>query len=177
MPPGWTAGVTGRGAHHWSVASDANAPSKPNVLKRSGRGNFPWCVKGEPQFPDGYVEVKFKPVSGNEDQAGGVVWRWKDGENYYVARANALENNVSLYYTLKSRRVTITYVAAPVAKNQWHTLRVTVTGKQIQVALDGKSYTDAHDEHITGSGRVGVWTRADSVTLFDGFAYGQADRK
>ena len=70
------------------------------------------------------VEVKFKPISGKEDQAGGIAWRWKDGDNYYVARANALENNVSLYYTAGGRRNTIKYVDAPVAKNQWHTLRV-----------------------------------------------------
>ena len=89
-PSGWTAGVTGRGAQRWTVEADASAPSRPNVLKQSGRGDFPWCVKNDPQFADGYVEVKFKPVSGKEDQAGGVVWRWKDGDNYYVARANAL---------------------------------------------------------------------------------------
>ena len=70
VPAGWTAGVTGRGGHRWSVESDANAPSKPNVLKQSGRGDFPWCVKDEPQFSDGFVEVKFKPVSGNRGSGG-----------------------------------------------------------------------------------------------------------
>jgi hypothetical protein len=176
-PPAWTAGVTGGGTHRWSVENDAGAPSKPNVLKQSGRGDFPWCVKNEPQIADGYVEVKFKPVSGNEDQAGGVVWRWKDGDNYYVARANALEDNVSLYRTQSGRRITIKYVDAPVAKNQWHTLRVEFAGKRIRVALDGKTYIEADDDHIAGPGRVGVWTKADSVTLFDDFAYGQAERK
>jgi len=176
-PSGWTAGVTGRGAHRWTVETDAGAPSRPNVLKQSGRGDFPWCVKNEPRFADGYAEVKFKPVSGKEDQAGGVVWRWKDGDNYYVARANALEDNVSLYYTQNGRRITIKYVDAPVAKSQWHTLRVEFAGKRIRVALDGKVYIEADDEHIAGSGRVGVWTKADSVTLFDYFTYGQIEPK
>ena len=176
-PSGWTAGVTGRGAHRWTVEADAGAPSKPNVLQQGGRGDFPWCVKNEPQFADGYVEVKFKPVSGKEDQAAGVAWRWKDGDNYYVARANALEDNVSLYYTQHGRRLTIKYVDAPVAKNQWHTLRVEFAGKGIRVTLDGKTYIEADDEHIVGPGRVGVWTKADSVTLFDDFAYGKAERK
>ena len=176
-PLGWSAGVTGRGAHRWTVEADASGPSKPNVLKQSGRGDFPWCVKNEPHIADGYVEVKFKPVSGKEDQAGGVVWRWKDGDNYYVARANALEGNVSLYYTQNGRRITIKYVDAPVAKNQWHTLRVEFAGKRIRIALDGKVYIETDDEHIVGPGRVGVWTKADSVTLFDDFAYGQAERK
>src|SRR5258706_2196238 len=102
-PPDWSCGVTGRGTHRWAIEPDDSAPSKPNVLKQSGRGDFPWCVKTGTSLADGFVEVKFKPVSGKEDQAGGVVWRWKDGNNYYVARANALENNVSLYYTQNGR--------------------------------------------------------------------------
>jgi hypothetical protein len=118
------------------------------------------------------VEVKFKPLSGREDQAGGVVWRWKDGDNYYVARANALENNVSLYYTLDGRRNTLKYVDAPVAGNAWHTLRVEFSGRKIRVIYDGKAAIETEDEHITGAGVVGVWTKADSVTLFDDFGYG-----
>ena len=173
-PTGWMAGVTGRGAYRWTVEADGSAPSNPNVLKQSGRGEFPWCVKNEPQIANGHVEVKFKSVSGSEDQAGGLIWRWKDGDNYYVARANALEDNVSLYYTQNGRRITIKYVDAPVAKNQWHTLRVTFAGKRISVALDGKTYIEADDDHIAGPGRVGVWTKADSVTLFDDFVYGPA---
>ncbi len=170
-PPGWTAGVTGRGSPRWTVEADAQAPSGPNVLKQSGRGDFPWCVRRDVSVADGYVEVRFKPISGAEDQAGGVVWRWKDGDNYYVARANALENNVSLYYTRDGRRITIKYVDAPVARNQWHTLRVEFAGRRINVALDGKRYIEADDDHIDGAGAVGVWTKADSVTAFDDFSY------
>ena len=123
---------------------------------------------------DGYVEVKFKPVSGKEDQAGGVVWRWKDGDDYYVARANALENNVSLYYTERGSRKTIKYVDAPVAGNMWHTLRVEFSGTRIRVILDGVARIELDDSHIVGAGAVGVWTKADSVTHFDDFAYGAA---
>ncbi len=170
-PPGWTAGVTGRGSPRWTIERDAQAPSPPNVLKQSGRGDFPWCVRRDVSVADGYVEVRFKPISGAEDQAGGVVWRWKDGDNYYVARANALENNVSLYYTRDGRRITIKYVDAPVARNQWHTLRVEFAGRRINVALDGKRYIEADDDHIDGAGAVGVWTKADSVTAFDDFSY------
>jgi hypothetical protein len=172
LPAGWVAGVTGRGAPKWAVEADATAPSKPNVLKQSGQGTFPWCVKKNVSLADGFVEVKFKPISGSEDQAGGVVWRWKDGDNYYIARANALENNVSLYHTTKGRRITIQYVDAAVTKNQWHTLRVEFSAKQIKVLLDGKGYIDREDEHISGAGAVGVWTKADSVTAFDDFGFG-----
>ena len=89
------------------IAVDPSAPSQPNVLKQSGSGVFPWCVKRAVSIGDGFVEVKFKPLEGREDQAGGLVWRWKDSDNYYVARANALENNVSLYYTENGSRNTI----------------------------------------------------------------------
>ena len=174
LPAGWVAGVTGRGAPKWAVETDRTAPSAPNVLKQSGNGTFPWCVKKDVSLTDGVIEVKFKPISGSEDAAGGLVWRWKDGDNYYVARANALEDNVSLYYTQNGRRNTIKYIKAPVTKNQWHVLRVEFSGKRIRVALDGKVYIELDDEHIVGPGAVGVWTKADSLTSFDDFSYGSA---
>jgi hypothetical protein len=171
VPAGWVCGSTGGGAPRWSVEADAGAPSAPNVLKQSGKGAFPWCVKQGTALADGVVEVKFKPLTGREDQAGGVVWRWKDGENYYVARANALESNVSLYYTERGSRRTIKYVDAPVPGNAWHTLRVEFKGTRIRVLLDGKAYIELDDTHIAGPGAVGVWTKADSVTAFDDFTY------
>ena len=177
LPAGWRAGVTGRGSPKWSVEADMSAPSRPNVLKQSGSGTFPWCVRSDASLADGYVEVKFKPLTGREDQAGGVVWRWKDGDNYYVARANALENNVSLYYTTNGRRNTIKYVDALVPGNTWHTLRVEFSGKKMRVSLDGKQYIETDDDHIAGPGAVGVWTKADSVTLFDDFGYGAASAR
>jgi hypothetical protein len=170
-PAGWICGSTGGGAPKWIVEADAGAPSGPHVLKQIGRAPFPWCVKQGTALVDGVVEVKFKPLSGREDQAGGVVWRWKDGDNYYVARANALENNVSLYYTERGRRQTIKYVDAPVPANVWHALRVEFSGTQMRVSLDGKSYIELSDSHIAGAGAVGVWTKADSVTAFDDFAF------
>ncbi|HWI36979.1 MAG TPA: family 16 glycoside hydrolase [Burkholderiales bacterium] len=173
LPAAWKQGVTGRGAALWEVRADASAPSKPNVLQQSATGAFPWCVLPGTSIEDGFVEVRFKPLSGHDDQAGGVVWRWKDGDNYYVARANALENNVSLYHTSAGRRITIQYVDAPVPKNIWHTLRVEFAGKRIKVALNGRTYIELDDDHIAGPGAVGLWTKADSVTAFDDFSYGK----
>jgi len=171
LPAGWKCGITGRGSPKWTVEKDDAAPSRPNVLRQSGSGTFPWCVKRDTSIENGSVEVKFKPISGSEDAAGGVVWRWKHGDNYYVARANALEDNVSLYHTTNGRRNTIKYIDAPVAKNQWHTLKVDFVGRSIRVALDGKVYISQEDDHISGPGAVGVWTKADSVTAFDDFSY------
>ena len=160
----WDWGVTGRGEPRWVVDG--------NVLRQTGSGTFPWCVRKGTSLADGFVEAKFRPEAGKQDQAGGVVWRWKDGDNYYVARANALENNVSLYYTEKGRRITLKYVDAPVPGNTWHTLRVDFSGTRIRVALNGKLYIEHDDAHISGAGAVGVWTKADSVTAFDDFRYG-----
>ena len=173
-PAGWICGVTGSGKPCWAVEGDSSAPSAPNVLRQGGSGTFPWCVKKSTSLADGFVEVKFKPEAGNEDQAGGIVWRWKDGDNYYVARANALENNVSLYYTEAGRRKTLKYVDAPVPGKIWHTLRVEFAGRRISVALNGKTYIEYEDSHISGPGAVGVWTKADSVTAFDDFVYQSA---
>ena len=172
LPKGWAYGVTGRGTPKWAVETDTTAPSAPHVLKQSGAGTFPWCVLEGTAVADGFVEVKFKSIAGKEDQAGGIVWRWKDGDNYYVARANALENNVSLYYTERGRRNTLKYVDAPVARNAWHTLRVEFQGHKIKVMLNGKTFIELQDTHITGTGSVGVWTKADSVTAFDDFSFG-----
>ena len=169
----WTCGVTGRGSPMWTIEADASAPSQPNVLKQSGSGTFPWCVKKNVSIADGFVEVKFRPLEGREDQAAGVVWRWKNSDNYYVARANALENNVALYYTEKGNRISVLYVDATVPRNQWHALRVEFSGTHISVSLDGKRYIDLDDRHIAGAGTAGVWTKADSVTAFDDFSYGQ----
>src|SRR5437870_4845778 len=100
-PTGWTATQTGSGRAIWTVEKDDTAPSQSNVLKQSGVATYPVCLKNDTNVKDGSVEVKFKPISGKEDQAGGVVWRAKDSNNYYVARANALEDNVTIYHTIK----------------------------------------------------------------------------
>jgi len=172
LPADWICGVTGKGSPVWKVEADASAPSQPNVLKQSGSGTFPWCVKQSALITDGFVEVKFKPLAGREDQAGGLVWRFKDANTYYIARANALENNVSLYHTQNGRRITIKYVNAPVAANQWHALRVEFAGKTMKVMLDGKPYIAVENDQIAGAGSVVVWTKADSVTAFDNLSYG-----
>ncbi len=170
-PEGWECGITGRGNPRWMVVTEKTAPSPPNVLSQSGRGTFPWCVIPGVALADGRVEVKFKPLSGKIDRAGGLVWRFKGGNEYYVARANALEDNVSLYYVKGGRRRTIKYMDAPVPRNAWSTLRVEFAGERIKVFLNGKCYIDLKDPHISGPGAVGLWTKADSKTLFDDFVY------
>ena len=179
-PPGWTATQTGKGTAKWEVVVDASAPSKPNVLKQSGEATYPVCIKNDSNLKDGFLEVKFKPLAGREDQAGGVIWRCKDADNYYIARANALENNVVLYKTEGGKRKSLDIVGrkggygveAKVASNEWHTLRVEFAGSKFTLYYDGKKLFEVVDDTFKEAGKVGVWTKADSVTIFDDFSYG-----
>jgi hypothetical protein len=171
-PAGWTATQTGSGSAKWSVENDESAPSKPHVLKQSGEATFPVCIKDDTKIKDGFVAVKFKPVSGKEDQAGGVLWRCKDKDNYYITRANALEDNVTIYHTIGGRRVAFKSIDTKVTSGTWHTLRVDFAGKDFTVAFDGHKVIEASDDSLSDAGKVGVWTKADSITLFDDFSYG-----
>ena len=173
VPAGWTATQTGHGKAKWTVEKDDTAPSKPNVLKQSGEATFPVCLKNDTNLKDGFLEVKFKPVAGKEDQAGGVVWRAKDADNYYIARANALEDNVTIYHTIKGRRVAFKSIDIKVTSGVWHTLRVDFVGNKFTVTFDRQKVIEAIDDSFTDAGKVGVWTKADSVTLFDDFTFGE----
>jgi len=170
--PGWTATQTGSGSAKWAVEKDDSAPSKSNVLKQSGQATFPVCFKNDTNIKDGFVEVKFKPVAGNEDQAGGVIWRVQNANNYYISRANALEDNVTIYHTINGRRVAFKSINTKVKSGVWHTLRVDFKGNKFAVTFDGNKVIDATDQSFPNAGKVGVWTKADSVTLFDDFSYG-----
>jgi hypothetical protein len=171
-PTGWTATQTGTGKAVWAVVADSTAPSAPNVLKQSGVATYPVCIKDDSSIKDGFVEVKFKSFSGKEDQAGGVLWRAKDTNNYYIARANALEGNVTIYHTINGRRIEKKRANMKVASNEWHNLRVDFQGSHFTVAFDGKKAIEWDDETFKDAGKVGLWTKADSVTLFDDFTYG-----
>jgi hypothetical protein len=175
-PPGWTPAKTGSGNPKWEVVPDDSAPSKPNVLRQSGEATYSVCIKADSSLKDGFVEVKFKPIAGKEDQAGGVIWRCQDADNYYIARANALEDNVTIYYTVKGRRVEKKRINTKVASNQWHTLRVDFKNNYFVVSFDGKHGFGWKDDTFKQAGKVGVWTKADSVTLFDDFAFGPKAR-
>jgi hypothetical protein len=170
-PVGWTTTQTGSGAAKWSIEKDDSAPSKPNVLKQSGEATYPVCFKNDTNTKDGFVEVKFKPIAGKEDQAGGVIWRLRDANNYYIARANALENNVTIYQTINGKRTEKKRTKMEVTSGQWHRLRVDFRDNRFTVTFDGKRAIEWEDDTFKNAGKVGVWTKADSVTAFDDFRY------
>ena len=171
-PTGWIATQTGSGSAKWSIEADDTAPSKSNVLKHSGEATFPVCIKDGTKLKDGFVSVKFKAVAGKEDQAGGVIWRCQDADNYYIARANALEDNVTIYHTIGGKRVAFKSIDTKVAPGVWHTLRVDFHGDKFTVTFDGGKVIDTNDQSFADAGKVGLWTKADSVTLFDDFTFG-----
>jgi hypothetical protein len=175
LPSNWLAGITGPGDFKWSVEADDSAPSRPNVLKQSGQvpsHSYPWCVKKDSSLADGFVEVRFKSVDGKEDQGAGVIWRWLDGDNYYVARANALEDNVTVYHVIKGVRMECGRANVKVTPHEWHTLRMDFHGMHFVLTFEGKEALEWNDVTFKGAGAVGVWTKADSVMEFDDFRFG-----
>ncbi len=175
LPRDWVAGVTAGGAPNWQVVTDDSLPGKSRALKQSAEfaGRiFPWCVDRDAAVRDGFVQVKFRPVSGKEDASGGLIWRFHDGDNYYVARANADENNVTIYHTLKGTRTEFKRTDIKVTLNEWHTLRVDFQGNHFTVTFDGQKVIEWDDNTFPDAGAVGVWTKADSVTLFNDFEFG-----
>ena len=169
----WLFGSTGRGTARWSEEASG--------LTYRGGAPYGWAVLQASSVRDGFVQARFKPISGHEDQAGGVVWRWRDADHYYVARANALENNVVAYKVVGGRRTAIAPVGTPpatygvqtsVAVGAWHTLRVEFQGPDAAVIYDGARLFAVRDDTFRDAGKVGVWSKADSVTHFESPQYG-----
>lgn len=183
LPSGWSVAMTHEGGPpRWEVVADPTAPSKPHVLAQTSTdntsGRFPLAIYENAVFTDGSLRVRFKPISGARDQAAGLVWRYKDPGNYYIVRANALENNVVLYKVHDGKRISLppkgtpsrAYgVKHPVPKLTWSTLAVRFTGTLFEVSFDGRRIMQVEDATFTARGKAGLWTKADSVTYFDDF--------
>jgi hypothetical protein len=172
LPPSFVAGLTGKGGPvKWVVVEDPTAPAGPKVLAQTSADRtdyrFPLAILQGVSARDVDVSVRFKPVSGGVDQAAGLMVRVRDDNNYYVARANALENNVRLYRVVKGDRQQFAGASAPVAKAQWQQLGLRVQGDRFTVSLNGTTLFEASDRTFSDPGRVGLWTKADSVTYFD----------
>ena len=180
-PKGWTITMTGRGEPQWTVEKDDTASSNANVLKQSGRATYPLVLKDGTNIKNGFVTAKFKAISGSEDRAAGLVWRARDANNYYVVRANALEDNVVLYKTVNGVRSPLDIVGrrggygvnVPVPAARWHTLRIEFAGTRFRAIYNGKALFEVDDATFQEAGNIGLWTKADSVTVFDDLRYGE----
>ena len=171
-PAGFSFGKTGQGRPgKWVVRTDPSAPAGDHVLAQVDTDDtdyrFPVAVADAPALKDLRLDVRCRQVSGKTDQACGLVFRYQDENNYYVTRANALEDNVRLYHVVKGRRREFAAWDGKVATQTWHTLAVEVRGDRFQVFFDGKPVMDAKDDTFKDAGKVGLWTKADSVAHFD----------
>jgi hypothetical protein len=150
----------------WGVQPQADAPSPPKALCQSANTRWPVLLLSNDVYTDLDLSTRFKPISGREDQAGGLVFRAQDGGSYFLTRANALENNVRLYTMRNDNRTEIAGANRPVASGVWHELAVAVRGDRIRVRYDGEWVID-HQDSSFSAGRIGLWTKSDSVTCFD----------
>ena len=152
-PKGWTATSTGKGNPKWTIEQDQTAPSKSKIVKQSGQAPYPLLLKDDTSIKDGFIAIKFKAIAGSEDRAAGLVWRARDANNYYVVRANALEDNVVLYKTVNGVRSSLDIVGrkggygvgAAVPANQWHALRVDFSSNRFRVIYSGKQLFEVED--------------------------------
>jgi hypothetical protein len=172
VPPGFSPGLTGKGAPpDWKVVDDPTAPAGPRVVAETSgdrtNDRFPLLILDGFDARGVRVSVAFKPVSGRVDQAAGIVVRLKDANNYYIARANALEGNVRLYKVVSGKRSQFAGKDIDVPSSKWQTLSLGVQGDGFEVRLNGKVLFEARDQTFKDAGKVGLWTKADSVTYFD----------
>lgn len=170
-PAGFTSYATGGGpAGKWLVKEMADAPSGKRVVVQTDADKtdtrFPVLIADQGEYGDLDVSVKGKALSGKGDQGIGLVFRFRDPKNYYIVRANALENNFRLYRMVNGRRLQFAGANVKVSSNEWHTLRVVARGDHIVCYYDGKPLIDAHDKTYS-NGKIGLWTKADSIIAFD----------
>jgi hypothetical protein len=170
LPPDFSAALTGGGGPvSWVVRADAQSPDGGCALVQESADDtsyrFPLCIYKRTRAKDVAVEVKYKAISGKVDQAGGIVLRYRP-ENYYIARANSLEDNVDLFKTVKGKRSLISEVPAKISPNAWHTLRFEAKGRHLTISFDGKVMIETDDDTFSDAGKVGLWTKADSVSAF-----------
>jgi hypothetical protein len=171
-PAGFSFGRTGAGrTGRWMIKAEKDAPSGDHVLAQldtdSTSYRFPIAVAEEVSLRDFRLAVHCKPISGKVDQACGLVFRYRDENNYYVVRANALENNIRLYYVRNGERHQFADWNGSVTSRMWHELRVSANGDLFEIFWNGKKVVEARDKTFSEPGAIGLWTKADSVTYFD----------
>jgi len=174
-PPGWTVAMTDRGLPpRWEVLRDTTAPTQPYVLAQVSTdptgGRAPLAILDGVTLRDGDLSVRLKPISGREGRGGGLVWRYRDSNNYYLVKANALDKTVVVFKVQDGRRFALgTADRHDFSMNAWSILKVAVRGTHFQVYVDHRRILQCQDNTFTGPGKVGLATVADSVTYFDDF--------
>src|SRR5262245_9702730 len=169
-PHAFSFALTGQGKPGvWVVQKDDATHSNVLVQTDADRTDyrFPLAIYNDFSAKDVELAVQFKAISGKGDQGAGLVWRYRDQNNYYVTRCNALEDNCTIYHVVNGRRVAFQNKNVKVPTNTWHTLTVVATADHFVVTYDGNTVLDAKDSTFAAAGKVGLWTKADSVMAFD----------
>jgi 3-keto-disaccharide hydrolase len=173
VPTGWKVARTGTGEGSvWKVVEDKSAPSRSGFALAQAAESpgtmFNLCVAEGTSFKDVEISISFKANAGKKDQGGGVVWRYQDANNYYIARMNPLEDNFRVYKVVNGKRsAEFQNAEVKIPAGEWHTLSAKMVGDAIECSVDGKKYLEAKDDAFTKAGKVGLWTKADARTSFD----------
>jgi len=173
LPAGWTAARTGPGEGSvWKVVADNSAPFKSgHALAQMAEGPtqlFNLCVLDASSFRDGEISVMFKAVKGKIDQGGGVAWRYKDADNYYVCRYNPREENFRVYHVKGGKRTQLaTKENLDLPAGKWYRLAIKQAGNRIECSVDDKKHLEVTDDTFKDAGKVALWTKADAQTYFD----------
>ncbi len=172
-PAGFDFARTGQGAEgRWVVRVEKGGTTNHVLVQESADKTsyrFPVAVLEEGAYKDVTLSVRARPLSGEVDQAFGFVWRYQDANNYYIVRCNADEDNCEIYHTVHGNRRSILEQKVKVAKSTWHTMKLEASGDHFVLWYDGNKVLDAKDETFKEAGKVGLWTKADSVIEFDDF--------
>jgi hypothetical protein len=174
VPAGWTATQTGEGkGSEWKVVADDSAPSKSGfALAQTAAGPsalFNLCVQDGDAPADLELAVKMKAIAGTLDQGGGLVWRYIDANNYYVARFNPLEDNFRVYKYVAGKRIQLGTKEDLKPAGPWVTVGIRMKGTEIECSLNGEKHLSVKDDTFAMPGKVGLWTKADAQSRFDQF--------
>ncbi|MCD6366471.1 MAG: hypothetical protein J7L46_02910 [Bacteroidales bacterium] len=178
IPFGWFPAVTGKNtAGHWELIADSGNKSVGQTSSAGSGYLFNLLILGQPQQKDLVLSVNIKAISGKEDQGGGLVWRYQNADNYYLARANPLENNFRLYKVINGNRKRLKRYSLPVAARTWHNIAITDSANIIKCYFDGQLFLQSTDSTINKAGKTGLWAKADAITSFDNFQLKSLVRK
>lgn len=161
LPADWTAAVSS-----WMIAMDGTNKAIKQAGKNEG-DRFNICVQNKLTYQNLEMEVRIKPLEGEEDQGGGLVWRYRDAKNYYITRANPLENNFRVYKVVNGNRKQMQSANIKMTKGEWYTIKVVVTGNNVDCYYNGQKLLSHSDDTFPNAGLVGFWSKADAVSLFD----------
>ncbi len=175
-PSSWSNNFTGKGGlGNWEIYRDNGNKVLAQLSQEYNGYHFNVIVWDEATYQDLEISVNFKALKGREDQGGGPIWRYQDADNYYIARANPLENNFRVYKVIEGRRKQLANAKIPIETEEWYSITITMRGNHIECFFNSKKYLEVMDATFKNGGKIGLWTKADAVTCFDNLQIGKIE--